>query len=75
MRALAALSGDPPAPNIDERPLVGFEPWRRLRIGELRVIFRTLTRAELAQFPEDRGFLVERVVPRGELERATKGLR
>ncbi len=75
MRSLDALAGDPPPPNIDERPLVGFEPWRRLRIGDLRVIYRSLTRAELAEFPEERGFLVERVVPRGELEKATKGLR
>jgi hypothetical protein len=75
MRALDALADDPPPANLDQRPLVGLDPWRRLRVGELRVIFRTLTRAELAEFPEEHGFLVERVIARSELERATKGLR
>ena len=75
MRALQALASDPPLPNIDERPLVGHEPWRRMRVGEYRVIFRQLTRTELAAFPESRGYLIERVISRGELKRATKGLR
>jgi len=39
------------------------------------VIFRPLTRSELAEFPESRGYLIERVISRGELERATKALR
>ncbi|MEK7862816.1 MAG: hypothetical protein AAB295_06075 [Chloroflexota bacterium] len=75
MRALGVLAADPRAANVDERPLVGLEPWRRLRVGDLRVLFRPLTRAELAPFPEERGHLIERVIPRGELQRATRGLR
>jgi len=75
MRALEALASDPPPPNIDERALVGHEPWRRMRVGDYRVIFRPLTRSELAEFPESRGYLIERVISRGELERATKALR
>jgi hypothetical protein len=75
MRSLDDLAREVRPANLDERPLVGLEPWRRLRVGEHRVIFRPLTRAELAPFPQDRGFLIERVVPRGDLGRATKGLR
>jgi hypothetical protein len=33
-----------------------------------------LTPTELASFPESRGYLVERVISRGDLERATKAL-
>ena len=75
MTALNALASDPPAPNIDQRPLVGHAPWRRIRVGGLRVIFRPLSRVELDSFEEDRGYLVERVIQRRDLERATKGLR
>ena len=75
MTALNALASDPPAPNIDQRPLVGYAPWRRIRVGGLRVIFRPLSRVELDSFEEDRGYLVERVIQRRDLDRATKGLR
>ena len=71
---LNALAADPPGV-IDERPLVGAEPWRRLRIGTWRVIFRSLSASELKNFAEDRGYLVERVIRRRDLDRATKGLR
>ena len=54
---------------------LGAAPWQRLRVGDFRVIFRSLTRAEIIGFPEDRGYLIERVVPRGDLDRAIKGLR
>lgn len=74
MTALNELASDPPASNIDSRSLVGHAPWRRMRVGGLRVIFRPLGHRELAPFLEDRGYLVERVIHRGDLERATKGL-
>jgi len=71
---LNALASDPPLV-VDERPLVGAEPWRRLRVGMWRVIFRALSPIELKGFEQDRGYLVERVIRRRDLDRATKGLR
>lgn len=75
MTALNELAHDPPAPNVDQRPLIGYAPWRRMPVGGLRVIFRPLSRIELDSFEEDRGYLVERVIQRRDLERATKGLK
>jgi hypothetical protein len=74
MRELTALAADPPG-EVDARPLIGADPWQRLRVGTWRVIFRALSPSELSGFPEDRGYLIERVVRRKDLERATKGLR
>src|SRR5437764_8221975 len=56
VRALEALAADPRPSNVDGRPLVGAAPWQRLRLGDLRMIFRALTRSELIGFPEDRGY-------------------
>jgi mRNA-degrading endonuclease RelE of RelBE toxin-antitoxin system len=53
------------APNLDVKPLVGRHPWRRLRAGDLRVIFRPI---------DHRTVLVERIVNRRELDRAGAGL-
>ena len=60
--ALEKLSRDPQVPGFDVKLLVGRRPWRRLRIGDHRVIFR----------PSEGGkvLLVGRVVDRKQLEQA-----
>jgi mRNA-degrading endonuclease RelE of RelBE toxin-antitoxin system len=62
-RALVALSTA--APNLDVRPVAGRSPWRRLRAGEHRVLFRDLTSQE-----DPPGYLVARVIDRRDLLRA-----
>lgn len=64
------------APNSDVKSLAGRSPWRRLRAGSYRVIFRTLGVEELAALgvTDAQGVLVARVVHRRELERAIASL-
>jgi mRNA-degrading endonuclease RelE of RelBE toxin-antitoxin system len=67
--ALAALAagGD----QLDVKPLKGRAPWRRLRTGDLRIIFRPLAGEEALAGD---GWLVGRIVDRRELERAIRNL-
>lgn len=74
MSELASLASNAPRA-VDARPLIGAEPWQRLRVGTWRVIFRELSASELTGFTEDRGYLIERIIRRKDLDRATKGLR
>lgn len=62
--------------NLDIRQLQGKAPWLRVRVGELRVVFRRLTAAELAAHGVSvpLGYLIVRVVQRGDLERAVSQL-
>lgn len=59
LRALAAGEA-----GLDIRTLAGASPWLRLRVGHWRVLYR----------PTDRGFWIERIVHRRELERAVQTL-
>jgi mRNA-degrading endonuclease RelE of RelBE toxin-antitoxin system len=70
------LAAEPQPPNLDVKALVGRSPWLRLRRGEHRIIYRPLTKAELARLDalEPAGFLVGRVVDRRDLERAAASL-
>jgi mRNA-degrading endonuclease RelE of RelBE toxin-antitoxin system len=70
------LAAEPQPANLDIKPLTGRAPWLRLRRGEYRVLYRPLTTTELRALAasEQAGFLVERVVDRGELERAATTL-
>lgn len=52
------------AENFDVKALEGRTPWRRLRIGEYRVLFR----------PDGGDWLVDRIVSRGELQEAARSL-
>jgi mRNA-degrading endonuclease RelE of RelBE toxin-antitoxin system len=49
---------------LDIKPLRGRALWLRLRVGDWRVLYR----------PVDRGFWVERVIHRRDLERAVESL-
>jgi mRNA-degrading endonuclease RelE of RelBE toxin-antitoxin system len=70
------LATEPHPANLDIKPLTGRAPWLRLRRGEHRVPDRPLTIRELLALAatEQAGFLVERVIERGELERAASAL-
>jgi mRNA interferase RelE/StbE len=59
---LEKLSRNPQAPEFDVKLLVGRRPWRRLRTGDYRVMFRLSDGGKV--------LLVGRVVDRKELEQA-----
>lgn len=64
--ALERLNDDPASSGLDVKPLVGNKPWRRLRVGSHRVLFRMI---------RGRGdVLVGRVVDRKDLDRAVRSL-
>ena len=54
--------------NLDVKPLAGSVPWHRLRVGDYRVLYRTVDPDEPGA--SDARFLVARVVHRRDLERA-----
>lgn len=67
LRALRDILTHEPLPaNANDRALKGHEPWRRLRVGELRIIWRPVD--------TDGTRRVARVVHRGALERAVRTL-
>jgi mRNA-degrading endonuclease RelE of RelBE toxin-antitoxin system len=61
-QAFQALGAD--AANLDIKPVAGRAPWRRLHVGEHRVLYR-----ELAEETDSR-YLVARVIDRRDLHRA-----
>ncbi|MBI4728303.1 MAG: type II toxin-antitoxin system RelE/ParE family toxin [Acidobacteria bacterium] len=64
-RALQALAANPlGSPGV--KPLVGKAPWLRLRVGDVRVLYR--------RDPRPRVLLVARIVDRRDLERAVGSL-
>jgi mRNA-degrading endonuclease RelE of RelBE toxin-antitoxin system len=64
-RALIALAEETASRRIDVKPLVGHSPWLRVRVGDVRVILRSI----------DGTYLVERVIDRRDLDRALDSLR
>ncbi len=70
------LAAEPQPANLDIKALTGRAPWLRLRRGEYRVLYRPLSDRELHALgaQEEAGFLVERVIDRGDLERAASTL-
>jgi mRNA interferase RelE/StbE len=61
-QAFQALGAD--AANLDVKPVAGHASWRRLRVGEHRVLYRELTDEVNARY------LVARVIDRRDLHRA-----
>ena len=57
---------------LDVVPLVNTLPWRRLRIGTYRVLFRPATAQDALPAAN---FLVGRIVHRRDLERAAESLK
>jgi mRNA-degrading endonuclease RelE of RelBE toxin-antitoxin system len=76
-----ALPLEPQPPNLDIKAMKGRWPWLRLRVGDWRVVFRPLTQRELDAIRRRegsffaRGYYVETVVNRRELDRISKRLR
>lgn len=68
--ALESLAAD--AENLDVKALAGRGGWLRLRVGQLRVLYWPLSPEEAAE--SGRRWLVARVVPRRELDRAVASL-
>lgn len=67
------LGAEPMPANADDKALTGRSPWRRLRVGELRLLYRPLSADELP--PDERsGRRVARIIHRGNLERAVSTL-
>lgn len=62
--SLDRLAKDPERPELDVKPLVGRRPWRRLRVGDYRVLLRI----------DPSTMLVARVVHRRDLDRAFRTL-
>jgi mRNA-degrading endonuclease RelE of RelBE toxin-antitoxin system len=71
--ALERLAAE--AENLDVKFLAGHAPWKRLRAGDYRVIFRELTREEADRVAGGRrGLLIDRIVNRAQLDRAIERL-
>lgn len=60
------------ATDFDIKPLAGAGPWHRLRIGDYRVLYRSIEPGEAAG--SDARWLVARIVHRRDLERAVSTL-
>jgi mRNA-degrading endonuclease RelE of RelBE toxin-antitoxin system len=60
------LAHDPLPANANDRALKGRSPWRRLRVGELRILWRAVGAGERRR--------VARVIHRRDLERAVRTL-
>ncbi len=63
-QAFQALGTGTDAANLDVKPVAGHAPWRRLRVGEHRVLYRELVGGD------DSRYLVARVIDRRDLHRA-----
>jgi mRNA-degrading endonuclease RelE of RelBE toxin-antitoxin system len=72
-RAILALPGG--NPSLDIAVLLGAAPWRRLRVGSWRILFRPVTGEERRRTGSQAAFLVARVVDRKELHKAVSTLR
>ena len=67
------LGRDPLPANADDRALSGRAPWRRLPVGELRVLFREMSLDELPANVAH-GRRIARIIHRGAFHRATSTL-
>ncbi len=71
---IQTLAVEPLPANADDKALAGHSPWRRLRVGELRLLYRPLSAEELPG-GERHGRRVARIIQRGQLKRAVSTLR
>ena len=72
---LEDLSAERWPDNLDVVSLEGLGDWLRVRIGEFRIVLRPLTAAECGALDVARGYFVDRVVNRRDLERILKAYR
>ncbi len=73
---MESLAHAPSPANLDVKALEGRPPWRRLRVGDWRSIYRPLEGHELTELSHRRGepvepgtIYVERIVNRRDLEK------
>lgn len=69
------LAAEPWPENLDASSLEGMGPWLRVRVGAFRIVLRPLNAAECKARNIAKGYLVDRVVNRRDLERILKGYR
>jgi mRNA-degrading endonuclease RelE of RelBE toxin-antitoxin system len=67
------LAVEPMPANADDKALAGRSPWRRLRVDELRILYRPLNSNQLPS-GELYGRRVARIIHRGQLQRAVNTL-
>jgi mRNA-degrading endonuclease RelE of RelBE toxin-antitoxin system len=72
---LQDLAAEPWPENLDVASLEGIGSWLRVRAGEFRIVLRPLNAAECKARSVARGYLVDRVVNRRDLERILKAYR
>jgi len=72
---LQDLAAEPWPENLDVTPLEGLGSWLRVRAGEFRIVLRPLNAAECKARSVTKGYLVDRVVNRRDLERILKAYR
>lgn len=69
------LAAEPWPENLDVASLEGLGTWLRVRAGEFRIVLRPLNAAECKARSVAKGYLVDRVVNRRDLERILKAYR
>lgn len=69
------LAAEPWPENLDVASLEGIGSWLRVRAGEFRIVLRPLNAAECKARSVAKGYLVDRVVNRRDLERILKAYR
>lgn len=69
------LAAEPWPENLDVAALEGMGNWVRIRVGEFRIVLRPLNTAECKARGVVRGYLVDRVVNRRDLELTLKAYR
>lgn len=68
------LTTVPRPENLDAKPLAGLSPWRRVRVGDHRIVYRPLTVAKLRRTSAAVGWYVARIIGRQEFTKALKNL-
>lgn len=69
------LAAEPWPENLDVAALEGTGSWVRVRVGEFRIVLRPLNAAECKARSVAKGYLVDRVVNRRDLERILRAYR
>jgi mRNA-degrading endonuclease RelE of RelBE toxin-antitoxin system len=69
------LTAEPWPDNLDVVSLEGKGTWLRVRVGTFRIVLRPMTAAECTTRDVEKGYLVDRVLNRRDLERVLKAYR
>lgn len=72
---LEDLAAEPWPKNLDVASLEGIGRWLRVRAGEFRIVLRALNASECKARGVTKGYLVDRVINRRDLDRILKGYR